>query len=167
MMSNREWAQAAPMEIERKVWAFPALLILRLFFFLSTVQECRASAPLLFSSDRIKTCFHTLETFYPLSGTQSYASCVCTGHCRAALLIWPGLMVLGWSPVCVSMVGLQREWRGGMAWLVYSLNFSRTSGLAQYMWPRQDVRRERKVWVIEAPPQNCRKGVHLHFSEEL
>lgn len=27
--------------------------------------------------------------------------------------------------------------------------------------------RERKVWVIEALPQNCRKGVHLHFSEEL
>lgn len=53
-------------------------------------MPCIFSAPLLFSSDRIKTCFHTLETFYPLSGTQSYASCVCTGHCRAALLIGQG-----------------------------------------------------------------------------
>lgn len=96
-------------------------------------MSCICSALLLLSSDSIKTRFHNLETFYPLSGTQSYTSCVCTGHCWAALLIWPGLMVLGWSPVCVN--GRFTEgWRGGLAWLVYSLNFSRTAGLTQYMW---------------------------------
>lgn len=47
---------------------------------------------------------------------------------------------------------------------MYSLDFSRAVRLAQDMCPRQDVRSEKKVWVTKAPPQNCRHGVHLHFS---
>lgn len=47
---------------------------------------------------------------------------------------------------------------------MYSLGFNRTARLAQYTWSRQDLKNEKKVWVTEALPPNCRDGVHLPLS---